>query len=494
MSFVGQDYYQEEEVELVGTQFNKADLIETLRTQAEVWFHFLMGELLTHAVPEFHVDIFNLLINFAKSKFALAVPRGHAKTTVVKLAVVWYFVFSPIKFIVYCSNTTSIAIQECRDIIKFIESDNFRAVFGAVHWEKKSESEGLWIFKINDKLCILKALGAGQQVRGLNIENTRPQLLICDDAEDDENSATIEQRKKFRRWVFGPLFKACARKSKKIWIGNLVGAHCLINDLCESEFWDSIKYGAILANGQPLWPEMWSLAELREDYLEYYKMGQAAKWFAEMMNMPVPEGMGLLQAEDITYAPARSPVDLDYGFITIDPAISKKTRANKSAIAVHGMIENKWQIVDFHTAKLGPLELFQESLRLARQWRIRVIGIENVAYQAALEPIFKFLLAMEQEFAIEVVQLHAAGQKKVERIVTWAGWIKNGTYQLTENEQSVTTQLLCYDPEREENDDDLIDACAYGPQMIAEHLNLIMFNPIIAVQTEMEGEYTVCAH
>ena len=478
--------------ELAAAQFDAGQLKSTLQTQPELWFHFLMQELLTIPVPSFHVDIFNLLVTFAVEEFALAVPRGHAKTTIVKLAIVYYFVFSPIRFILYCSNTTPVAKDECRDIIKFMESDNFRAVFGAIRWEKRNESDGLYIFRIGDKVCILRALGAGQQVRGLNIDNQRPELLVCDDAEDDENSATLEQRTKLRRWVYGPLFKACARHSKKIWIGNLVSSHCLINDFCESEHWSSVKYGCILENGQPLWPEMFSIEYLRKDFLKYQAAGMTAKWFAEMMNMPVPEGMGLIRSDEIKYGPPAVVADLDYGFITIDPAISKRTKANNSAVVVHGLVQTKWQIVDLALAKLGPLELFREALRLARLWRIRTIGIESVAYQAALQPIFQFLLAMENEFGIEVVQLHAGGSRKVERIITWASWVKADNYRLTAGDHRITTQLLCYDPTKEDNDDDAIDACAYGPQMIAEHLNLIMYNPTIPITAEYEGELQVC--
>ena len=481
-----------EESEVQPVQFEVAELREALRTVPEMWFHFLLASSLTLPVPAFHIDIFRLLITFTVERFALAVPRGHAKTTIVKLAVVWYFIFSPIRFIVYCSNTTAVALDEVRDIINFLECDNFRAVFGDVEWEKKDGTTGLYIFKIMGKRCIIRALGAGQQVRGLNIDNQRPELLICDDAEDDENSSTEGQRNKFRRWVYGPLFKACARHSKKIWIGNLVSANCLIHSFCESPYWTSVKYGCILENGQPLWPEMFSLEFLHADFLEYQQAGMMAKWFAEMMNMPVPEGMGLIRADEIGYKEVRTPGDIDHGFITIDPAISKKVTADKTAIVVHGLCEGKWQIVDYFTGKVGPIELIRHAIALANYWRVRVIGVESVAYQAALQDFFTYYLAQHQQFGMEVVPLYASGVRKAERITAWAGWIKNGDYFLSAAENQATTQLLCYDPSKDENDDDLIDACAYGPQMISTHLNLIMYNPVVPITAKPELAAEIC--
>lgn len=483
---------QSEEQQLTAVQFDPSELKRALQTMPEMLMHFLLGDKLTLGVPHFHIDMFNYLTDMSVSRFALAVPRGHAKTTVVKITCVWYFLFTRYRFIVYCSNTTTVAQDECRDIIEFLECGNFRAVFGPIVWEKKDGSSGLYIFKIGDKRCILRALGAGQQVRGLNIDNQRPELLICDDAEDEENSATPGQRAKFRRWVYGPLFKATARNSKKIWVGNLTNSHCLINHFVDSDFWASMRYGCILTNGQPLWPEMFSLDYLRKDYIEYQQAGMAAKWFAEMMNLPVPEGMGLITSEEITYKHGRVPADLEMGFITIDPAISLNTQADNTAIAVHGLVNNVWQVVDYYLGKCGPLEMFIKALDFCIKWRVRVIGIENVAYQAALQPIFRYLLAERGQHGIEVIPLAAGGVRKAERIQAWAGWLKSGTYALTEGESKCTTQLLNYDPAKKENDDDLIDCCAYGPQVITQYFNLLSYSPEV-VEIEAQGALQICS-
>lgn len=476
--------------EAIPVQIDVAELIARLQTDRELFIQFFLGDLLTCPVPEFHVEIFDHLVNTAKPQFALTVPRGHAKTTITKLAIVHYFIYTSVRFIVYCSNTTTVAKDEARDIINFLKCDNYNVVFGKIRWEKENESDGLWIFYIGNKKCILRALGAGQQVRGMNIDNMRPELLVADDAEDDANSETPDQRRKFRRWVFGPLFKACARHSKKIWIGNLISKYCLINEFCESEFWDSVKYGCILANGLPLWPDMFDLDYLRNDFRQYQKMGLLHKWFAEMMNMIVPEGMGLIKVDEIQYQPARTRGDIEAAFITIDPAISKKTKSDNSALVVHGKLHSNWQVIDYNTGKYDPLELFEQCLILVLKWGVRVVGIESVAYQAALQTIFKFLFSDRKLPEVEVVPL-AAGARKVERIMSWASWLKNGSYTLTEDELGVTNQLLNYDPNTEDNVDDLIDACAYGPQMITEYFGLIMQGPL-PIENITKSEYEVC--
>lgn len=478
-------------VEQQAVQVDLGSLLSALEHDREVFFHFFLGEQLTLDVPDFHVDIFDRIVDVADEQFALAVPRGHAKTTLVKLAVVYFFLFRPYRFVVYCSNTTTVAKDECRDIINFIESDNFVAVFGRVEWEKKNESDGLYIFLLRGKRCILRALGAGQQVRGLNIDNQRPELVICDDAEDDENTATPAQREKFKRWIFGPLFKAAARNSKKIWIGNLVSTECILNYFCESEHWASVKYGCIKADGTPLWPDMFSLEYLQADFQQYTDAGMQAKWFAEMMNLPVPEGMGLISAGDILYKPQRLPGDLDYGFITVDPAFSQKTTADKSAVVVHGFVEGRWQVVAYHTARLGLFELFAVIFQFVLYWRVRIVGIESVQAQAALIDMFGFMFKERGAHGIEVIPLYAGGARKTERITAWCALLKDHTYALSEGELDITTQLMLYDPSKKENNDDLVDACAYGTQMIYNHLGLIMMDNQMA-EIEYMSETQVC--
>jgi hypothetical protein len=494
MALVSSDVeLQDFEENTTQANFDPNEVKEALRHNMEFLIQFFMHEKISVDVPEFHLKILTLLTTFTVSKFALAVPRGHAKTTLVKIAIVYYFLFTDIRFVLYVSNTSTVAKDEVRDVINFLLSENFVAVFGKVEWEKRNESDGLYIFQLGKKRCILRALGAGQQVRGLNIDNERPELLICDDAEDDENSETPTQRSKLRRWVYGPLFKACARHSKKVWIGNLVSSNCLINDLCESKFWSSIKYGCILANGQPLWPEMFSLSYLKQDYIEYQQAGMTAKWFAEMMNMPVPEGMGLITAEEIQYRPARTSGDLKYGFITIDPAISNKTWANNTSIVVHGFVEDlrQWQVVDYVLEKgVDPIKLINKTVDLCFKWRIATIGIETIAYQAALEPMFNYILAQRQLFGIAVIPLHSTNSK-ASRIITFASWLKTGAYALTEGEFSLTNQLLKYDPTKKENDDDLVDGAAYGPQMIDEHLNLVLTGSVMK-DVAAQGQLAIC--
>ena len=189
-------------------QLNTFEIKQALHHDAEFFIQFFLHEELEFPVPEFHKEIFYEMTDAEVDRLCLAIPRAHAKTTLAKLAAVWYFAFSPWRFIVYLSNTVSVAIPAVNDIVAFMESPNFQAVFGPIEWIIKRDGTGLYKFNFMGKTCILKAFGSDQQVRGINVDNERPQLAIVDDLEDNKNIANENLFMQLKRNFFGPFLKA----------------------------------------------------------------------------------------------------------------------------------------------------------------------------------------------------------------------------------------------------------------------------------------------
>lgn len=54
----------------------------------------------------------------------------------------------------------------------------------------------------------IEAIGSGKKIRGRRHKQWRPDLIVCDDLENDENVNTPEQRKKLRDWFYKAVSKA----------------------------------------------------------------------------------------------------------------------------------------------------------------------------------------------------------------------------------------------------------------------------------------------
>lgn len=461
------------------------EIVSALQGDCRFFLNFFLANELTLPVPEFHIRTWEYLTRLDIPQVALALPRGHAKTTLAKLAVVWHWLFTPIRFVVYVSNTHSIAAEACKDIANYITSDNFVSVFGVIEREVWQDQKGFYKFKlryidsagkVREKFCILKALGAGQQIRGMNIDNIRPELAIEDDIEDDDNTASIPLIKKTARWQFGAFLKAMSRKNfKLIYIGNMLSNQSLLYHFCEkSAEWHSLRYGCILANGEPLWPDLWPVDKIKADFEQYRARNLTGLWMAEMMNLPMAEGNLLIESDDIPYAPYLVPGDQQAAFLTIDPAISEKTWADDRAIAVHALSPNGyWQIVEWVTGKFPPDHMFWVVVELCQRWSTRVVGIEQAGYQMALKFLFETLGAVHHQH-FDIVEIPHKNKSKVERLAVWCALMRKRQWVLNEGDFAITEQLLSFDPTKKTNIDDLIDACSMGVTMVDMYLPSIM--------------------
>lgn len=456
-------------------QISRDQVIAALEHDRKFFINFYLAEELEFPVPDFHAEIFDYMADTSVSRFAIAVPRGHAKTTIAKLACVWYLYYTKFRFIVYVSNTAPVAKAALNDIINFLRCPNHVATFGRVEFTKESANEGWYEFDITlpdgtQKHCTLKALGAGQQVRGLNVDNKRPELAVVDDLEDEENLRTEAALLQLKKWFYGTFVKALAHRNKVIHIGNAVANKCLILEHCMSPAWHSMLYGCLRSDGTSLWPDLWPIEKIRADFLEYQELKLTGVWFAEMMNMPTMGDNKLIDLDSIIYRNAPIPGTAQKGFISIDLAISKKQHAHKTAITVHVFDGTCWMVAD-HVARvgMGPIDVYNTAIDLAFKWGVSVVGIESVAYQAALKHVFDYLCTTAGVEGLQFVDINTGGQKKYIRLKTWASLLESGVYALPLGDFEITNQLVMYDPLSEVNDDDLIDSCAGGAYMIANY-------------------------
>lgn len=455
---------------LESTRLSNKDIAYALEHDSEFFINFFLAEDVIVPVPKFHGDLMDLMVHTDVPQLSLAVPRAHAKTTLAQLAAIHYLLFTDYSYVLYMSSTSGHSVPCVNDIIDWLESENFQRVFGVCVFQTRQVGKGFYEFTMpNGKKCIIKAFGAGQKVRGTKIKKRRPQLVIVDDLEDNDNIGNKDLFMALKRWVYGP-FKKCTDpfKNKWIWIGNMIQQQSMLYENHKSDFWHSILFGCLLEDGTPLWPDLWPIEALRRDFAEYQANGMADVWFAEMMNMPMAGINSIIDADEIIYLPAKAYREAKIGFLTVDLAISKETWAHATVVVAHAWDETveRWQIVDTREIPGNdPIQLFRTVIEMGQAWGFFVVGIESVAYQAVLQPIFDHLCLLENIEGFTFLGVPARA-RKTERIITWAGLLRDGTYALTEGDYQVTQQLLSYDPTKKENTDDTIDACAHGGYML----------------------------
>ena len=433
-------------------------------------------------LPAFYVAIFYVLVNrtpeqFGKIlRFALGLPRAHAKTTFIKILICWLIVYDRYSFIAVICATDDLAQNLIGDISDALASSNMEQIYG--RWEaqlsvdNKEEKRAFY----HGRAIILKAKGAGGALRGLNIKNQRPDLIFYDDAQTKECDESPTERLKFRKWLVAS-FKLIAPVTQApnrliIYVGNMYSDECILYQLKNNPSWVSLITGAILEDGQPLWPQLHSLEELMESYFHDEAMGEADVWFAEVMNDPVSRATSLLH-EALASSYLDHQTVPDGVFLTIDPA-GFRDISDDNVIAVHYVADGKGHIAEIDSGIKDPEQLIIRALQLAMAHGASLIGVEDVGYQQTLLFWINKYVTDWKISGIEIVPLSPHNRTKETRIRLFVAELYAGNYYLMEGPKATFVwQAMNYKIGKKENKDDILDCCAYGLDVRNEYWHLV---------------------
>lgn len=445
-----------------------------------------MPEICVFPLPPFYIAVFQLL-TFRKDedldkllRFALGLPRGHAKTTFIKIIITWLIVYDKVKFaLIICSNA-ELAELLLGDIHDILCSPNIVAVYG--QWEEALaiDSSDTKKAAYHGHTVSLVARGWSAGVRGLNLQNERPDLIFCDDAQTRKNDESPTERLNLLQELVGTVFKAIAPRGARtiIYVGNMYSDECILNKFKNSRSWVSMVTGAILENGQPLWPELFTLEDLMESYYHDEELGLAHIWFAEVMNDPKNVARSLfphpIPDSDLDISFDSEILEFDGSFITIDPA-GFRDSSDDNVIAVHIKKDNKGYVVETLKGILDPAELILNALRLALKWDCCLIGVEDAGYQQTLGFWLSFYVKKLGISDLIVLPLKPHGRSKESRIRQFIAELYRKTYFLhnPETRRDYVWQASVYKIGKPKNKDDLLDAIAYGLDVRNEYWHLI---------------------
>ena len=336
----------------------------------------------------------------------IMMPRGFSKTTGTNAMTLRDILFRDSNYIVYVSETATHAEAQLGNVQREImENERIHEVFGNLRpAQREGQSWSAGKFETTTGI-IVQARGRGQQIRGLNHRSQRPDKIILDDVEDSESVQTEEQRQKTREWFHGDVEQALPRMAdgRILALGTLLHEEALLKTLEDDPKWNSIIFGAVDKQGDPLWPENMSHADIDVEKQSFAQKGMLHVFYKEFFNQIRNPETAKFKPEMISHRPveisAENPEDnpLPYRAIAIDPAISNRPGADYTAIAVIGIHKEGWIHVIDMWGKRGasPREQVDKYFEFVKKylWDKDGVssryGVEGVAYQQALEHLLR---------------------------------------------------------------------------------------------------------
>lgn len=418
------------------------------------------------------------------SRQVIAAPRGHAKSTNFTFKDDLHAILYQYKHYILILSDSSEQAEGFLDDIKTELEDNANVImdFGSLKGDKAWRT-GVILTKTDIKA---EAIGSGKKVRGRRHRNWRPDLIVLDDIENDENVNTPEQRKKLKNWFDKAVSKAGDTYTDIMYIGTILHYDSLLNNVLQNPRYKTRKYRAVISEAvnSKLWDEWESIytnlfnENHEEDARTFYEaheedmlLGTEVLWeeklsYYDLMEIKVSEGTASFNSElqndpidpeSATFNPEwfdyYEPELMDFSspeFVFVaanDPSLGKNKKSDTSSI-INLALSTKtgyMYVVDASVERRKPDviidDVFEMNRRLKRDYKkgFYKFGVEVVQFQYFFKEVMAAKSAEEGEYIpIEEIQ---STVNKILRIESLQPVIKNKYLKFNREHKTLLKQL-----------------------------------------------------
>lgn len=392
---------------------------------ADTGFDYFVENYFPHyirnpAKSNLHKYLFKRLAEILKTSDsqldAIAAPRGEAKSTIVSQL---YTLYRIVTEQTHYSLIVMDSIDQAYPMLEAIKAEleanprlriDFPKAFGAGRvWQA-----GTIVTANNIKVQVA---GAGKKLRGLRHGAYRPDMVILDDIENDDNVRKPEQRDKLHNWLKKTIMPlgAAGEKLDIIYIGTILHYDSVLNRTLDNGAWRSARFKAVIKmpDNMQIWDEWEALfkAKRLDDAEAFYtkhkrKMDKGAivSWAARpilaLMKIRARDGHDTFACEyqndpsageDAPFNNAvhywhTLPAGLIY-FGAVDPSLGKAGASrDPSAIVIGGYdrLNGKLYIVKADIKKRLPDKIISDVIKYQREFNCLVWAVESVQFQEFL--------------------------------------------------------------------------------------------------------------
>lgn len=380
-------------------------------------------------------------------------------------------------------------LQDNRELIELFDlaiGEN-----GQTFFEKDTETDVIVMFKDGTKFRII-AKGAEQKLRGLVWNGSRPDIILCDDMENDELVLNKDRREKMRRWFYSALLPSLASKGVIRVVGTILHMDSLLERLMpENQLlgvnkrflkaddlrvwtdhrtpWKSIRYRAHNHDySELLWPEKYNKLFFEDKYKDYLLQGIPDAYSQEYLNHPIDESSSYFRRNDFLGRTDEDKKKMLNYYITADLAITEHDKADWSVFVVAGMDENRLiHIVDVIRERIDAREIVDMCMVLQDKYKPLAFGIEDSQITKSIGPFLNESMISQNTF-MNMIKLKHGGKDKIARARSIQARMRAHGVKFDKDADWFTTfQDECVQFPRARHDDQ-VDAFAYLGLMLLE--------------------------
>ena len=460
---------------------NPLEAINTAREDLNFLSALVLGEHMLYLFPA----MFIALWQFLKDKvylvrdfpqLAIGIPRAFAKTTFVKIFIVFCILFTTKRFILVISSNEDHAINIIKDVCDMLSMPNILALFGDFSINMERNQAQCKVFLFRGRRIILAGFGAKGSVRGLNIGLDRPDIMIFEDYQTKEESENELLSDKLYKEMLGTHMKAKSPFGCVfIFIANMYPTPgSILKKLKNNKDWLSFIVGGITNDGKSLWEELQPLDQLLSEYEKDLNAGHPEIFLSEVLN---DENAGIKAGIDITKIP-QFPFDEDElpqgRAIIVDPSLDNPT-SDYNGVGLMGTYDGIPTLEQVKLKRYTPLELIKTAMILAMETGTRLICVENIAYQASLLFWFEKVCQDNGISGFHFVPLNVGGKSKNAKIMaTLKELEKSEIYVKSAVRPLLVNEIIKFNPLKKNNQDTCLDLATFMKKVVEQYEDLML--------------------
>jgi len=423
-------------------------------------------QFIKHVYPDYKVGahhaklakLFEEIAQGKRKRVIVNIAPRHGKSELISyLAPAWFLGKHPAKKVIMASHTADLAVNFGRRVRNLVGMDSYKEIFPEVELQADSKSASRWGTNFGGEYF---AIGVGGALAGRGAD-----LFIIDDPHSEQDAKLGKPDVFLPAWEWfqsGPLQRlmpggaiivVMTRWSKLDLTGQIVNQMIKNEDVDD---WEVVEFPAILEKeGEevPLWPEFWSIEELRSRRAAL----DIRYWNAQYLQNPVSEEGALIKREWWNIWEEENPPSCEFIIMSLDAAQEANTRADYNALLTWGVFLNEetdnYNIILLNAVKqrLEFPELKELCLQEYRDWEPDSFIVEKKSNGAALYQEFRRMGIPVGEFT------PGKGQDKISRVNAVSDLFRSGIVWAPDKRWAHEVIEECNDFPSGANDD-LVDA------------------------------------
>lgn len=313
--------------------------VERLKGDFKAFCEYYFPHYCTAPFAKFQLKQQRAVQEHQRGVFAWIIARAHAKSVIhTILNPIYLMVNGELRTMLLTSYSETNAITLLSDLQAELEGNqrliqDFGPFKGISDWER-----GRFITQDGVFFC---AIGSGQSPRGVRNEPVRPDYIVADDFDEDEQSRNPKRVDEAERWLRNALFGAMdiTGRGRFVMVGNRFAADMVLSRMYEVAD-HKMTVNILDDKGEPSWKERYTLEECQYMITKMGYNGSQREYF----NNPIAEGK-TFKAEWLNFKklpPLRAYRSL---VAYLDPGFKKTSTADSKAWVLVGLHEGQYHII-----------------------------------------------------------------------------------------------------------------------------------------------------